>query len=336
MQFKSVANLSEDIIRWLPRLPRDIDLIVGVPRSGMLPATLIALHMQKPLASVKTYLDERTMCSGQRLPERPQFSHADENFTVLIVDDTVCRGTQMTKTRGHIEGAGEIQNTLLYAAPYIAPGANDYIDFYYEELDLPRVFEWNVLHHDVLHHACVDIDGVLCRDPLPHENDDGDEYRNFLSSVEPLFLPRQKIGCLVTNRLEKYRGLTVDWLHKHGISYDDLIMMDYPSKEARQQANRYAEHKAEAYIATGLSLFVESSVEQARGIASLAGKPVYCVDARQMFYPNRFSELYGAARRRRYRMWEMARKAWKEPSKVPGKLIQKARRTLPGLGAGTG
>ena len=64
MQFKSVADLSDDIVRWLPRLPRDIDLVVGIPRSGMLPATLIALHMQKPLAAVKTYLDEQSMCSG--------------------------------------------------------------------------------------------------------------------------------------------------------------------------------------------------------------------------------------------------------------------------------
>jgi orotate phosphoribosyltransferase len=302
----------------------------------MLPATLIALHMQKPLASVKTYVDERTMSSGQRLSELPQFSHQDEDFTVLIVDDTVFRGRQLTKTRGYIEATGEIKNTLLYAAPYIAPGADGYTDFYYEEIELPRVFEWNVLHHGALHDACVDIDGVLCRDPLPHENEEGEAYRHFLTSVEPLFLPRQRIGCLVTNRPEKYRALTEDWLHRHGISYDDLIMMDYASKEACQEANRYAEHKAKAYIATGAELFVESSDHQARDIAAIAGKPVYCVDSRQMFYPNNVSELYGAARRRRYRMGEMARKAWESPSKVPGKLIQKVRQRLPGLGAAAG
>jgi uncharacterized HAD superfamily protein len=28
--------------------------------------------------------------------------------------------------------------------------------------------------------ACFDIDGVLCADPLPEQNDDGEKYINFL------------------------------------------------------------------------------------------------------------------------------------------------------------
>lgn len=73
---------------------------------------------------------------------------------------------------------------------------------------MPRVFEWNVLHHPVLNDACVDIDGVLCRDPTPAENDDGRKYREFLSTVEPTIVPGQRIGHLVTSRLEQYRPKT--------------------------------------------------------------------------------------------------------------------------------
>jgi len=42
------------------------------------------------------------------------------------------------------------------------------------------VFEWNALHHSNPERFCVDIDGVLCRDPTEAENDDGESYLEFL------------------------------------------------------------------------------------------------------------------------------------------------------------
>lgn len=51
----------------------------------------------------------------------------------------------------------------------------------------------------------MDIDGVLCADPTPEENDDGEKYRHFLLNTPPLFIPKVTIGTLVTSRLEKYR-----------------------------------------------------------------------------------------------------------------------------------
>ena len=48
----------------------------------------------------------------------------------------------------------------------------------------------------------MDIDGVLCADPTPEENDDGEKYRHFLLNAPPLFIPKVTIGTLVTSRLE--------------------------------------------------------------------------------------------------------------------------------------
>jgi len=37
----------------------------------------------------------------------------------------------------------------------------------------------------------------------------------------------------VTCRLEKYREETEAWLDEHGVTYDNLVMMDHPDMEAR-------------------------------------------------------------------------------------------------------
>jgi len=270
MYFKNIDSLGRDTSQWLPSIPQGIDLVVGVPRSGMLPATLLALHLHTPLASVADYLNERTMGSGPRLGAHFSFSLDDVNITVLVVDDSVYSGRQMIDTKRRIRARG-VENNVFYCAPYVTPGTGHFVDLYYEVIPQPRIFEWNIMHHDVLSQACVDIDGVLCRVPTNEENDDGAAYQTFLRTVEPLFLPKQPIRALVTNRLEEYRTPTEAWLDRYGIEYDHLIMMDYPTMEAQRKANRYAEHKAEACVATKAKLFIESSPEQAIGIARHAG-----------------------------------------------------------------
>ena len=40
MHFKSINDLSVDLVKNLHRFHGSIDLIVGIPRSGMLPATM--------------------------------------------------------------------------------------------------------------------------------------------------------------------------------------------------------------------------------------------------------------------------------------------------------
>ena len=48
MNYRSFADMNNDLVRNLARFPHDVDLIVGIPRSGMLPANLLALYLNKP------------------------------------------------------------------------------------------------------------------------------------------------------------------------------------------------------------------------------------------------------------------------------------------------
>jgi len=48
MNYRNISDLNKIILKKLSIIPRDIDLIVGVPRSGMMPANLLALYLNKP------------------------------------------------------------------------------------------------------------------------------------------------------------------------------------------------------------------------------------------------------------------------------------------------
>ena len=45
MNYRNIDDLNHCILQHLSILPRDFDLIVGVPRSGMFPANLLALYL---------------------------------------------------------------------------------------------------------------------------------------------------------------------------------------------------------------------------------------------------------------------------------------------------
>ena len=140
------------------------------------------------------------------------------------------------------------QVKVFYAAIYVTEQAKQLVDFYFDECPLPRVFEWNIMDHIVLSNACVDMDGVLCRNPTPEENDDGEKYVKFIQTAKPLFIPQHKIKAIVTCRLEKYRELTEQWLKAHGVKYDKLYMMSYKTAAERRMANNYDVHFNTGYF----------------------------------------------------------------------------------------
>lgn len=292
MNFRSVTDLNDAVLRGLHRLPAQIDLVVGIPRSGMLAANLIALHRNLPLADLDGFLEGRIMTPGRRGAsiDAASIDHA------LVVDDSALGGGTMRRARGRIDAAGarcEVTTAVVYAAPE----ARTEVDLFLEQIVGPRVFEWNLMHGGMIGRSCVDIDGVLCADPTEHQNDDGPRYRRFLADAPPLLLPTVPVGRLVTCRLEKYRPLTAAWLDRHGVEYGELIMMDLPDKAARLASGGHARFKAEAYRRTDAPLFVESSDRQAVEIARLAGRPVLSIESRRMVHPGLAARVPVLARR---------------------------------------
>lgn len=282
MNYRSFSDLNESVRQWAMALTDDFDLVVGIPRSGLLVANLLALHHNLPMTDVDGLCEGKLMDTGRRYDgDVTALSAVDR---VLVVDDTVNSGQQMRETRARLDRR-DFSFDIEYGAVYVSFEGHQYVDYWQEVVSHPRVFEWNLLHHPTLENWCVDIDGVLCRDPTDEENDDGARYREFIADVDSHVVPTKPIGWLVTCRLEKYREETAAWLDRHGIEYGELVMMDMPSKVARQEAGNHARFKAEVYESTGADFFIESSLTQAAEIASHTGKPVYCFESNRLVEP---------------------------------------------------
>ncbi len=279
MNYRNITDLNNIILKRLNIIPRDFDLIVGVPRSGMLPANLLSLYLNRPYTDIHSFLNGHIYKAGAR----SQFFDISEFKKILVVDDSIASGSAMVEVREslkHLESKFDIK----YCAVYIIAGKEKMVDYFFEIVPLPRYFQWNILNHTTLEKACFDIDGVLCADPLPEQNDDGPKYIDFLLNAPPLFIPGSKIGTVVTSRLEKYRKETETWLKANNIKYNDLVMLDLPNMEARQRANNHGDHKAKAYMAKPYVLFVESEYHQAVEINRLSKKPVLCTANFEMIF----------------------------------------------------
>ena len=279
MNYRSINDLNEIIISQLHLIPRDIDLIVGVPRSGMLPANLIALYINKPYTDIHSFSKGFIYESG----ERSELIRGSGYQKILVVDDSIASGAALKKAK-QIMAPFDSEYDICYCVVYSTPERKQNVDFAFETVATPRYFQWNIFHHSSLDKACFDIDGVLCVDPTAEQNDDGPKYKAFLSNAKPLYVPSCKIGTVVTSRLEKYRIETENWLSNQGIVYDALIMLDLPDMKARQKANCHAKHKANEYKKNRYNLFVESDLSQAIQINKATHKPVFCTENFQMIY----------------------------------------------------
>jgi uncharacterized HAD superfamily protein len=286
MYYKNISDLNLTILRRLSVLPRDFDLIVGIPRSGMLPANLLALYLNRPYTDIDSFRNGHIYKAG----ERGQFFDINDYKKILVVDDSIASGSAIVKSKEklkEVEGNFDIK----YCAIYVIPGKENMVDYYFEIVPLPRYFQWNIFNHTSLEKACFDIDGVLCIDPTEEQNDDGEKYLDFVLNAPPLYIPGSKIGTIVTSRLEKYREATETWLNNNKVRYNKLVMLDLPNKEARQKANSHAEHKANTFNDSQYFLFIESSLSQAIEINRITKKPVLCTETFDMIF-NEQSMMY--------------------------------------------
>lgn len=279
MNYRSITDLNNTILKKLHTLPRDFDLIVGVPRSGMLPANLIALYLNLPYTDIDSFIRGYVYKSG----ERKQFFHQGEQKKVLIVDDSIASGGALKKCQDSLAHLTS-QYDMEYCVVYATPEKKKFVDYAFEAVATPRYFQWNILNHTGLEKACFDIDGVLCVDPTDDQNDDGEKYISFLLNAAPLYIPGSKVGTLVTSRLDKYRKETKEWLANNGVKYDKLVMLNLPDQKARQRANCHGSHKANEFKNNKYNLFVESDLRQAREINRLTKKPVFCTANFEMIY----------------------------------------------------
>lgn len=278
IDYRSIADMNDAIIRNIYRLPKDIDLVVGIPRSGMLPANLVALYINKPFTDIDSFIDGRIYNAG----ERGSGFRDSLIRRVLILDDSLYTGSALSKAKTKLNDViSSGKYTIFYGAVYVIEKNKGLLDFYCETTYDYRIFQWNIFQHPYfLPKSLLDIDGVLC--PNPPCDDDGEKYLDYICNAPVLFKPTYEVDSLVSCRLEKYRTATEDWLKKNGIKYKKLVLLDMPDKLTRMNWGKHGEYKGKIYKDSPAVLFVESSLHEAKDIVRIAKKPVFCIETMSM------------------------------------------------------
>lgn len=278
LTYKSYADLAKTIHDNLALIAEDsFDLIVGIPRSGMVPAYMIGQDLNISVCSFDELINNSPISRGNRITKNMAVKTTHDAKKILVVEDAYGGGHRFMAKIASLPRA--IRNKVTTLAVYSATESPT-VDMYFEFVPYPRVFEWNILHHDTYTgQACYDMDGVLCIDPTIEQNDDGPRYLKFIKNAQPKYVPTYTIKTIITSRLEKYRKPTEAWLKKNGVRYENLIMLENYTAEERVKAGIHGRFKAQEYAKDDYVLFVESNYNQAVEINQLTGKPVYCIDS---------------------------------------------------------
>lgn len=283
MKYRSISDMASLIRENLHLVPEDVDLIVGVPRSGILPAITIALLLNLRYADLDNLCEGRLSGTGSTKPGSRLIADLREAKHVLVIDDSLNRGYAMKEVRARLAQAG-VGAKVSLCAIYVVPGGEAEVDVAFEVVPLPRIFEWNLPHHLYMQRTCMSIEGVLCRSPLPAEGAGAAAYARFLDETQPLMRPTQRIACLLSAQSEQHRAEVEAWLARHGILHERLVMLDLPADPGGA-----ALVKARFYGASPHMLFIEGDDEQSAAIAQISGKPVLSMERQDIVSPAAWS-----------------------------------------------
>ena len=146
MNFRSINDLCNLIRNKISLVPSDVDLIIGIPRSGLLAANYIALLLNKPLTDIEGFVDGRILSSGRTKDISHNVDKISDAKKILIVDDSIASGASLKKCRDIIREKN-IKSKIIYCAIYALPSSKKYVDIYFEIVNSPRIFEWNLFSH---------------------------------------------------------------------------------------------------------------------------------------------------------------------------------------------
>jgi hypoxanthine phosphoribosyltransferase len=262
--FVSNVDMAADVDAWVKSFETRYDLIVGVPRSGLMIATLIATKLGKPLSTT-----DNIIWRSKSVAPRPIKN-------ILVVEDCVSTGKSLeaavVKVRELYPDA-VVHKGVLYATDRLKAG----IDTYFGIINGIQIFQWNIMHYK-FGIIGFDMDGVLCE--ACSNDKDEDAYLRFLTTARPYLIPEYEIDYIITSRLEKYRPQTEKWLKDNGVKYKNLIMWDLPDKSDRDGAGAY---KSKVINHIQIRYFIEDNVKFAEEIWKTTRIPCLCTDEMRMF-----------------------------------------------------
>jgi adenine/guanine phosphoribosyltransferase-like PRPP-binding protein len=295
-KFLTVSELANDSVKLASLVPHDVQGIIGVARSGMTPANIVSTMLHLPIMALRqTKNDIVPVGNGWRMGGNDHVGLSPD-AKVCVIDDTCMTGNSFKAITPLLNNT---YKNFVTAALYVNPLAKKKPDLWVHDLQWPHLLEWNLWNSVLSPNCATDFDGVLCHDYLPHQDDDGKAYLNFIENAIPRYLTRKvEIPLIVTARIEKYRKPTEEWLNKHGVRFRQLIM--HPAKTlAERNRDDIAAYKArhfEKWAANHTpipkpSMFIESDDNQSKRIHDLTDRLVVCPSSAKVYGDPRRSSV---------------------------------------------
>jgi uncharacterized HAD superfamily protein len=256
--------------RLIAHVASNVSAVAGIPRSGMIAASLAAALLHVPLFEVHQKQGLRRLDHGSRLEDATV-----RRGSLLVLDDSVHSGAAMEAAR-RIVSSSRFHKRSVFAAIFVRPERLGCVDLFARLAPQPHYFEWNLLNCSQARRIALDMDGVIC-DDWPGGDEEGELYQTFLENSPPRWLPRRhEVPLIVTARLEKHRSATLAWLRRHGVRVRSLVMGPWQNASKRRRHYDAGIHKGLAYRTSDCQLFIESDERQAERIYETARRPVLC------------------------------------------------------------
>lgn len=276
MYYKSINDMNDAILRGLEKFPTDADLVVGIPRSGLLAGNMISLYLNLPLTDLKGLGERRLLGNGKRpLPGSSERVFEDAR-KIIVVDDCVSRGTEMLKTKKLIEEWG-YADRVVYASVFCFPERPDIADINLEIIPRPMCFQWSCMHTPEINSNCVDLDGLLAARIAPESAKTKKSYLEQLSIANPIFTPTVEIGCIFAHRPEFSRDVTERWLEQHRIKYKRLILLPDDVYENSNEHTKIADVFSSIFKEEQYRLYLSGDDRVSAEVADQTGKPVMSI-----------------------------------------------------------
>lgn len=249
------------------------DMIVGIMRGGIVPATMLAQRLSYPLSFVMYH-------RGADSPEW-QSSNIPTGKRILLVDDIVSSGQTLKIVKAYLENLGNVVNTLTLFhdpvrssfIPDVSIPADKYIMFPWETKDTtPSSREkfgkqGYVLPSDEQDFYAVDLDGVIAPDIRKSIYNKRLDVALAMRDRLPVLssAPSMPNMVIVTGRMLVDYDKTRIWLDDNGYKGIELVCRDPDQYPTSSQG--VAAHKADAATRLGASVMIESDLAQAMLIA---------------------------------------------------------------------
>lgn len=261
-----------------PGLPHGhIDAVVGVARSGIVPATVLAQRMGRELFLLRC---QRHQDGVHWLGEAPP-----AGARLLVVDDIVSSGRTLARVRDFLEPQGHAVLTLALFVdrerathpPDFAHEAPGFVRFAWDRRETVPEARQHRIGADEAPPAAevecfgVDMDGVLLPDVRKaHYQRDLAIALRMRQALPPY--PAQRLpqidwsrAHIVTGRPAMDYAITRDWLDRHGFAGCPLHCRNHTTHD--HSVDGVVGHKVDALTRIGVSVFLESELIQATLIA---------------------------------------------------------------------